>query len=76
MEGPAEYLTSLLEGMGIDAMHAATVICIIVLISYRRDIENWDRIDLSTKGLIISGTIATIVLCTISVLRVVGVIDL
>lgn len=76
MEAPAEYLTSLMEGMGIDAIYAATILCIIVLFSYRRDMENWRKIGWSTKGLIVSGILATLVLCTISILQMVGVIDI
>ena len=74
MDVLSERLFSFFEGIGVDAMHAATVGCIIVLISYKKDIENWREIRLTAKGLIISTAFATIVLGTISVLRFVGVI--
>ena len=70
-----ERIRIFLEDSGIDAMHTATVLCILILLSYRNDIKNWEGLPGWNKGLVLSCAFATIVLGTISLLRIVGVIQ-
>lgn len=76
MDTLAEHLASYFESLGIDAMHGATILCILFMVGYCRDIKNWEDIRLSAKFLIITGAIVTVVFSVVSILRLVGVIDL
>jgi len=71
-----ERIFSFFEWMGIDVIYATTVGLAVIMFSYKDEIENWGETRSTAKVLIISTALATLAACTISILRLVGVIDL
>lgn len=70
----ADRITGFLQESGIDPIYFATLVCILITVSYWNDFKNWEKLPGWNKGLVASAVFATMVLSTISLLRIVGVI--
>ena len=60
------------EERGIDPFYAGTVLCLLILLSYWKDIQNWDNIPSWNKGLILSGAFLTVLGILASLFRLFG----
>ena len=69
------FIYELLEKNGIDVFYAVTLTCIIVALSYLKDIKNWPQLPMYSKGLISSAIITAITFTIISLLRLIGVVN-
>lgn len=72
----ARKIRILLEDYGIDPLYAVTVITVLIALSYRKELKEWDKIQGWRKGIVISTFFGASVLVLISLLRLVGVIEL
>ena len=66
----------LLENLGINPLYFATIVCIIVTISYRKQFQNWENIEGWRKGLASSALFASITMTIFSLLKLFGIISL
>ena len=64
-----------LEETGIEPLYFATVVCILIVVSYWYQFKNWNNIEGWRKGLAVSSLFAAITLTIISLLRILGMID-
>ena len=71
----AEFLLDVTEYYGLDPFHTATVISVIITLSYRKDIMNWDKQSIPEKMLVATTVCAAAFFCLLSLLRIVGIID-
>lgn len=74
-EDIAEFLLDVTEYYGLDPFHTATVISVIITLSYRKDTLNWDKQSIPEKMLVATTVCATAFFCLLSLLRIVGIID-
>ena len=72
----ARKIRILLEDYGIDPLYAVTVICVLIAFSYRKELKEWDQIQGWRKGIVISTFFGAAVLALISLLRLLGIIEL
>ncbi|MGD8782612.1 MAG: hypothetical protein PVH88_27105 [Ignavibacteria bacterium] len=72
----AKKIRIFLEDLGIDPFYAVTVFCILISLSYWNHYKNWKTIEGWRKGLAGSALFATLILSMISILRLLGVINL
>ena len=71
-EDLADNITDFLESKGIDPLYAVTFLAIIVLISYKNQIKNWDDQEDWVKHLIIATAFGTVILVLFNFLRIIG----
>jgi hypothetical protein len=80
MENPKDTLARkiriFLESNGIDPMYAVTIFGILIAISYRKDIKNWEQLLGWQKLQIIFTISGAIIFSIISLLRLTGLIKL
>lgn len=80
MENPKDSLAReirlFLEQNGIDPFYAVTVFGLLIVLSYRKDIQDWDELAGWRKSIIASTIFGVCILCIISILRLAGVIVL
>jgi len=75
-ESLGREIVDFLRDIGIDPIYGITLLVLIVLVSYRKDIQRWEELPFWHKGIIISTTFGAIVLTIFSFLRLIGVMDL
>ena len=75
-EGLANNLRIFFEKLGFDPFYVATLLMVLFALSYRKDIQNWDKLEGWRKGIVISTIYGAIIFSIISLLRLTGVIDL
>lgn len=66
----------LLEEFGIDAIYMSTIVVLIVAVLFYGDIKRWKKLNWDRKLWIVSLFYALTILLVISLLRLVGVLDL
>ena len=71
-----KYIKEFLEDRGIDPFYAVTVFCILITLSYWKDFRDWKKIEGWKKGLAGSALFAAVTFSIISILRLLGVINL
>lgn len=49
----AEYLGVFLDTYGLDTIYTGTVVMNLVMLSYWKDIKNWDKLDFGSKCMIV-----------------------
>ena len=54
---------------GLDPLYTITIISIIISISYWNNYKNWDTLENSRKGLVISSIFASLIFVIMSLLR-------
>ena len=64
-----------LEKNGIDPMYAATIFSILIVLTYRKDLMMWKQLPDWKKGIIGTTFVGTIVFILISLLRLIGLIN-
>lgn len=74
--GLADRIRIFLQDLGIDPGYAVTIFVLLIVLSYRKDFKNWEQLESWRKGIIGSAVFAAVVLTLISVLRLLGVIEL
>ena len=74
-ESLGRNIVDFLRDIGIDPVYGITILMLVVVISYRKDIKKWDELPFWHKGLIVSAFFAAIVASTFSLLQLIGVID-
>lgn len=57
------------HNLGIDPINAITVICIVISLTYLKDLKNWDELPSYRRSIIRSALIATAFLMIISLIR-------
>jgi hypothetical protein len=72
----ADYLYELLVRYGVDPFYFSTVVIVLVALSYHKHIKNWKTLEDWRKALAGSAIFAAVVFSLISLLRLVGIIDL
>jgi hypothetical protein len=75
-ENLAKRIVEFLDQYGIDTFYAVTALAIILVISYRKDIKKWDKLEGWRKSIIGSTIFAAVIFSIISLLRLTGIIDL
>ena len=68
----AKKVRIFLEEKGIDPLYAVTIFSILIVISYWRNIKNWEKTPGWTKGLIRSTIFGTCILVIASILQLLG----
>lgn len=68
----AEYL----ERLGIDVLHFTTIVFILIVLSHYKDINNWGKLKWDQKFWIGTVIYGLITLATISLLRILGILEL
>jgi len=77
MEGwLSRIIQEFLEKHGIDPGYACTVVSILIALSYRNHFKNWDEIEGWRKGLAGTAVLGAIVFSIVSLLRLVGVMNI
>ena len=80
MENPKDSLAReiriFLQENGIDPIYAVTLFGLLIVLSYRKDIQNWDELAGWRKSIIGSTIFGVSILTIISVLKIIGLIDL
>ena len=71
----ANSIRIFLQENGIDPVYFTTLVVIAVMISYRKQIQNWEDQEDWQKGIIMSAAFATSVLVIISLLQLFGFIQ-
>ncbi len=69
----AESILEFLRDNGIDPGHAAALMSLVILISYRKEFSNWKNIPKWKKSLAKSSVFAATALSLISLLRILGI---
>ena len=72
----AREIRVFLESHGIDPIYASTIFVLLISISYRKQIRNWDEQPGWQKLLIVTTITATVLFVFISLLRLLKIIDL
>ena len=75
-ESLGRKIVDFLRDIGIDPFYGITILMLILVISYRKDIQRWEELRAWHKGIIISTTFGAIAFTIISILRLAGVMDL
>ena len=73
-----DYLSNLLsdvfESLGLHAIFGVTLLGMLILLSYRKDIKQWRALRLWHKTIILSTFLGTIIFTIISILIILGLI--
>ncbi len=69
-----DKLISFLLAHGINPVYFFTVVCIIVSLSYYKDLKNWENVDPVKKWIIVPALIGTAFLILLSILKLLGII--
>ena len=72
----SDKAVSFLLAHGIDPFYFATVVMIIFSVSYYKELKNWKNVELSRKWLISSIVTAAVVFSFMSILSLLGIINL
>ena len=70
------FLGDVIEYLGLDFIYTATVIVNLIVISYWKDIRNWDKQDMDDKVLVGSAVCCSVVFNLLSLLKLIGISDL
>ena len=70
----AQLLAKILDLLGIDYFLGATIIMLLLTISYRKHFNNWKNVEGWLKAIILVTTIGAVFFSIISILRVIGII--
>jgi hypothetical protein len=71
----ASEIRVFLQEHGIDPLYFVTILGIVIMISYKNQIKEWDEQLGWQKGIILSTAFGTAILVLISFLRLIGVIN-
>lgn len=69
-------LTDLIEYLGLDVIYTSTIIINLIVISYWKDFKNWNEQDSFDKMFIGSAVYGAIVLNLLTLLKLIGILDL
>lgn len=69
-------LIDLIEQHGLDVIYTLTIILNLIVISYWKDFKNWTKQDPSEKMLIGSAVYGAIVFNLLSLMKLIGILDL
>lgn len=72
----ARRIRLILEDYRIDPGYVVTIFVLLIVLSYRKDIKNWEQLESWRKGIIGSSIFAAMILTFISLLRLMGLIEL
>lgn len=72
----AKKIRIFLEENGIDPIYAVTILGIVISLSYWNYFKNWEEIEPFRKRIVISTLFGTSVLVIISILKLLGLINL
>jgi hypothetical protein len=72
----ASEIRIFLESHGIDPIYASTIFVVLISISYRKQIRNWDEQLGWQKLLIVTTVTGAVIFLMISLLRFLSIIDL
>lgn len=75
-EGLGRKLVDFLRDIGIDPIYGITILMLVLVISYRKDIQRWEELKSWHKGIIISTTFGAIVLTIFSIFRLTGIMNM
>ena len=75
-ENLARRIGEFLDQYGIDSVYASTIFVILIALSYRKDLKKWDKLEGWRKGIILSAFLTAFVFSIISLLKLLGAIDL
>jgi hypothetical protein len=64
-----------LESKGIDPLYVVTILAIVILISYKNQIQNWEKQEDWVKHLIIATAFGTVILVLFNLLRLIGFVN-
>lgn len=75
-ESLGRNIVDFLRDIGIDPFYGITILMLILVISYRSDIQQWEELRAWHKGIIISTTFGAVVFTIISILRLTGIMNI
>jgi hypothetical protein len=75
MDKFSNQVRTFLQSHGIDPLHAVTVGCFLLVLMQWNDIRESDKTPSFQKQWIVATVVCTVLFTSISVLRIVGVID-
>ena len=72
----ANNLRIFLQAHGINPVYFTTVVGILISLSYYKDLKNWEHVVRVKKGMIVVTLIGTSLLSLVSILGLLGIINL
>lgn len=70
------FLEDVIEYLGFDFIYTATVIINLIVISYWKDFRNWDKQDWDDKMLVGSAVGCSVLFNLLSLLKLIGVLNI
>jgi len=69
-----DNLRIFLQSHGINPLYVATIVMIVLSISYKKDLKNWKNVELSRKWFISSILTATVLCVLVCILSLFGIL--